>query len=76
VHISRHDKVAPGAERIDRLVGYRELGVSRTIEFLPASARDDDALASYADDMAQAGCDRDVLGDPSAAEARLESART
>ena len=26
VHISRHDKVAPGAERIDRLARYRELG--------------------------------------------------
>jgi alkanesulfonate monooxygenase SsuD/methylene tetrahydromethanopterin reductase-like flavin-dependent oxidoreductase (luciferase family) len=60
VHISRHDKVTPGAERIDRLAGYRDLGVARTIEFLPASARDDDALASYADDMAQAGCDRDA----------------
>jgi len=58
VHISRHDKVAPGTERIERLARYRELGVARTIEFLPASARDDDALASYADDMEEAGCDR------------------
>jgi F420-dependent oxidoreductase-like protein len=58
VHISRHDKVAPGAERIDRLARYRELGVARTIEFLPATAHDDDALASYADDMVQAGCER------------------
>jgi len=75
VHISRHDKVAPGAERIDRLARYRELGVSRTIEFLPASARDDDALGSYADDMVQAGCDRDEAGD-STAERRREPATT
>jgi F420-dependent oxidoreductase-like protein len=61
VHISRHDKVAPGGERIERLARYRELGVARTIEFLPGSARDDDALASYADDMEQAGCDRATL---------------
>jgi F420-dependent oxidoreductase-like protein len=58
VNISRHDKVAPGAQRIDRLARYRELGVARTVEFLPASATDDDALASYADDMERAGCDR------------------
>ena len=60
VHISRHDKVAPGTERVDRLARYRDLGVARTIEFLPAAARDDDALEAYADDMAAAGCDRDV----------------
>src|SRR5262245_53403057 len=59
VNISRHDKVAPGAERADRLARYRELGVARTVEFLPASATDPDALAQYADDMVQAGCDRD-----------------
>ncbi len=58
VHISRHDKVTPGAQRIDRMARYRELGVARTIEFLPASARDDEALASYADDIERAGCDR------------------
>ena len=76
VHISRHNKVAPGAERIDRLAGYRELGVSRTIEFLPASARDDDALAAYADDMAAAGCDRGAVAGWSAAEDRFEPAPT
>ena len=74
VHISRHDKVAPGAERVDRLARYRELGVARTIEFLPASARDDDALASYADDMTQAGCDRDLPADPSVGAHGLEAA--
>jgi F420-dependent oxidoreductase-like protein len=58
VNISRHDKVSPGAERIERLARYRELGVARTVEFLPASARDPEALAVYADDMAAAGCDR------------------
>jgi F420-dependent oxidoreductase-like protein len=60
VNISRHDKVAPGAERIDRLAGFRELGVARTMEFLPSSATDDEALASYLDDAVQAGCDRGV----------------
>ncbi len=60
VHVSRHDKVAPGADRIERFSRYRELGVARTIEFLPASARDDDALASYADDIERAGCERAV----------------
>jgi F420-dependent oxidoreductase-like protein len=74
VHISRHNKVAPGTERIDRLASYRELGVSRTIEFLPASAREDDALAAYADDMVQAGCDQALLGSASAAEERIEPA--
>jgi len=74
VHISRHDKVTPGAERIDRLARYRELGVARTMEFLPASARDDDALASYADDMVRAGCDRDVVGGSSAGDASAELA--
>ena len=62
VHISRHNKVASGSERIDRLARYRELGVARTIEFLPATARDDDALALYADDMEEAGCDRVAIG--------------
>jgi alkanesulfonate monooxygenase SsuD/methylene tetrahydromethanopterin reductase-like flavin-dependent oxidoreductase (luciferase family) len=74
VHISRHDKVAPGAERIDRLGRYRELGLARTIEFLPASARDDDALASYADDMVQAGCDQDGPDGPSAGTQGLQAA--
>jgi F420-dependent oxidoreductase-like protein len=74
VNISRHDKVAPGAERVERLARYRELGVSRTVEFLPASARDPDALAAYADDMAQAGCDR--FGRSPAPEERLEPARS
>jgi F420-dependent oxidoreductase-like protein len=55
VHVSRHDKVSPGPERIDRFARYRDLGVSRTIEFLPAAAHDDDALAAYADDLQQAG---------------------
>jgi len=72
VHISRHDKVAPGAERIDRLAAYRELGVARTIEFLPASAHDPDALAVYADDMARAGCDRH--GAAPAPRQRIEAA--
>jgi F420-dependent oxidoreductase-like protein len=74
VNISRHDNVAPGPERIDRLASYRELGVSRTIEFLPASAQDPDALAVYADDMVQAGCDRGTLGSSSAAGERFEPA--
>jgi F420-dependent oxidoreductase-like protein len=59
VHIWRHSAPAPGAERIDRLARYRELGVARTIEFLPASARDDEALAAYAEDMVRAGCDQE-----------------
>ena len=72
VNISRHDKVAPGAERIDRLARYRELGVSRTVEFLPASAADADALAQYADDMVDAGCDRH--GTTTTPDQRLEPA--
>jgi alkanesulfonate monooxygenase SsuD/methylene tetrahydromethanopterin reductase-like flavin-dependent oxidoreductase (luciferase family) len=58
VNISRHDKVTPGAQRVERLARYRDLGVSRTMEFLPASAHDAEALAVYAEDMVQAGCDR------------------
>ena len=74
VNISRHDNVEPGPERIDRLASYRELGVSRTIEFLPASAQDPDALAVYADDMVQAGCDRGALGSSSTTVERFEPA--
>jgi F420-dependent oxidoreductase-like protein len=74
VNISRHDKVAPGPERIERLARYRELGVSRTVEFLPGSATDPDALASYADDMVLAGCDR--FGSSPATEERFEAARS
>lgn len=72
VNISRHDKVAAGAQRRDRLARYRELGVARTIEFLPASAREDDALAAYAEDMEQAGCDRASFGSLLAVEEPLE----
>lgn len=60
MNIWRHSAPAAGAERIDRLARYRDLGVARTMEFLPASARDDDALAAYAEDMVRAGCDRGV----------------
>jgi F420-dependent oxidoreductase-like protein len=70
VNISRHEKVSAGAERIERLARYRELGVARTVEFVPASARDSEALAAYADDMAQAGCDR--YGRLPTTEAHLE----
>ena len=72
VNISRHDKVAPGAPRVERLAKYRELGVARTVEFLPASAVDPDALVQYANDMVDAGCDRNDT--TTTADPRLEPA--
>src|SRR6185503_8422574 len=41
-----------GAERIDRLGRYRELGISRVMELVRASVEGDEALGRYAEDCA------------------------
>ncbi len=40
----------PGAERVERMAAYRELGVSRVQMLVRNAATDDDALAAFADD--------------------------
>jgi len=55
VHMWGEDIARAGAERIDRLAGYREAGVSRVMGLVWASARTDDALESLAEDARAAG---------------------
>jgi hypothetical protein len=47
----------PGQRRIDHLAGYRELGVSRVMTLVQASAENDEALAALAADARAAGCE-------------------
>jgi len=44
-----------GAARVDRLAGYRELGLSRGMGILRASATDDEALPRFVEDARAAG---------------------
>jgi F420-dependent oxidoreductase-like protein len=55
VHIWGEDMSRPGAERVDRLAGFRELGVSRAMGLDRACATSDDALAVLAEDARAAG---------------------
>jgi F420-dependent oxidoreductase-like protein len=55
VHIWTEDLEKAGASRVDRLAGYAELGVSRVMGLLRASARSDEALESLVDDARAAG---------------------
>jgi len=50
VHMWWGDAPAPGQERIDRLGRYAELGVSRVMTLLQASAASDEPLESLAED--------------------------
>ena len=54
-HLDRGPRRRPGAARVDRLAGYRELGVSRVMGLLRASARSDEALESLVEDARAAG---------------------
>jgi F420-dependent oxidoreductase-like protein len=49
-HIGR-----PGQQRVDRLGGYRELGLSRAIGLVKATTTDDDALPAFVEDARAAG---------------------
>ena len=55
VHIWRSNLEPTGAQRVDLLGGYRELGVSRVMGLLMASARSDEALESLVTDAREAG---------------------
>jgi F420-dependent oxidoreductase-like protein len=57
VHIWKSDAAPTGAPRIDRLGGYRELGVSRVIALIEASTTSDEALEQLRDDAVAAGAD-------------------
>ena len=57
VHLWWGDAPRNRSERVERLVAYRELGVARTMELLPASTTDDGALEAYAEDCLAAGCE-------------------
>ena len=49
-HISR-----PGQQRVDRLGGYQELGLSRAIGLVKATTTDDEALPAFVEDARAAG---------------------
>jgi F420-dependent oxidoreductase-like protein len=47
----------PGQQRVDMLGAYRELGLSRVIALVHASAESDEALPAWAEDARAAGCE-------------------
>ncbi|MFP5343813.1 MAG: TIGR03560 family F420-dependent LLM class oxidoreductase [Candidatus Limnocylindria bacterium] len=55
VHLWKDDLRGTGAQRVDLLAAYRELGISRVMGLLEASATSDDALESLAADARTAG---------------------
>jgi alkanesulfonate monooxygenase SsuD/methylene tetrahydromethanopterin reductase-like flavin-dependent oxidoreductase (luciferase family) len=59
VHAWWGDYNRGGAERVDRLAAYRELGVSRVMGLLQTSAGSDEALSSLVEDARAAGVEFD-----------------
>jgi F420-dependent oxidoreductase-like protein len=55
VHLWGESIAEAGAARVDRLAAYRELGVSRVMGLVRASAKTDDALESLVEDARTAG---------------------
>ena len=55
VHLWGEDLAQAGARRVERLAGYRELGVSRVMGLDRAIAKSDEALESLAEDARAAG---------------------
>jgi F420-dependent oxidoreductase-like protein len=55
VHVWGRDIGRAGAARVDRLAGFRELGISRVMGLDRASATTDDALESLVEDARAAG---------------------
>ncbi len=55
VHVWGEDITGRGAQRVERLASYRELGVSRAIGLVRDSARTDEALEALVDDARAAG---------------------
>ena len=56
VHIWNEQLGEPGAERVELVGRFRELGVARVQTLLRDSARTDEALAAFAEDARAAGC--------------------
>ena len=54
-HMGWSQLPAPGQERVDMVAAFRELGVSRIIALVRASAESDEALAAWADDAREGG---------------------
>jgi F420-dependent oxidoreductase-like protein len=57
VHVWRADFGVAGARRVDRLAGYRELGVSRVMGLDPTCTTNDEALESLRTDASEAGAE-------------------
>jgi F420-dependent oxidoreductase-like protein len=57
VHLWGEDVADAGQARVDRLAGYRELGIDRVMTLLRATAREDEALERLRDDARAAGVD-------------------
>ena len=55
IHMWTQHLATPGQARVDRLAGYRELGLSRAIGLIQASTTDDEALPRFAEDARAAG---------------------
>jgi alkanesulfonate monooxygenase SsuD/methylene tetrahydromethanopterin reductase-like flavin-dependent oxidoreductase (luciferase family) len=55
VHIFRSRLGTAGAERVERLSAYRELGVSRVMTMMTAAADDLEAVDAFAEDCRLAG---------------------
>jgi alkanesulfonate monooxygenase SsuD/methylene tetrahydromethanopterin reductase-like flavin-dependent oxidoreductase (luciferase family) len=55
IHMWAENIGRPGQQRIDRLGGYRELGLSRGIGLIKATTTDDEALPAFVEDARAAG---------------------
>jgi len=75
VHVWGEDFSSAGSRRVDRLAAYRELGVSRVIGLLKASATSDEALESLVADARAAGAELDDAAPASASGAASAAAR-
>jgi F420-dependent oxidoreductase-like protein len=60
IHLWWGDIASPGAPRIDYLAGLRDLGISRVMGLVQASATTDEALESLVDDAQSAGIEFDA----------------
>jgi F420-dependent oxidoreductase-like protein len=59
VHLWAEHIASSGQERIDRLAGYAELGLSRAIGLIQATTTDDEALPRFVEDARAAGLELD-----------------
>ncbi len=57
VHMWWEQIKAPGQERVDRLAGFRDLGVNRAMGLDKAATTDDEALPRFVEDARAAGVD-------------------